>query len=167
MIAYCGYACGRISINEVSTILGVVTQVIKNWFGRVDTWSKYWPPILAKMWATRFLPHLEHVHQQSINNFCSSIFGNLSGDWLQTVINVVLAAFIGDSETDTLPAPSWKWASTESQWFLVLHFRIYTWYLNTSIHRQGVGSIHGQISKEYSHDSFPDSNNRFHSQSCN
>jgi len=30
IIAYCGYACGKMSINGASTILSLVSQVIKN-----------------------------------------------------------------------------------------------------------------------------------------
>jgi len=43
-------------------------------------------------------------------------------DWLQTVINEVLAALIGKTDSETLPAPSWKCASTACQWFLPFHY---------------------------------------------
>jgi len=46
---------------------------------------------------------------------------NLGGDRLQTVIYEVCGAFQGKSESKTLPAPSWKCASTERQQLLALH----------------------------------------------
>jgi len=43
------------------------------------------------------------------------ILGNLSGDWLQPFINEVLAVFWVKNNSNMLPAPSWKWTSTEHQ----------------------------------------------------
>jgi hypothetical protein len=43
--------------------------------------------------------------------------GNLSGDWLQTVINNVLAATLCKSESVTITDPPWKQVLTERQWF--------------------------------------------------
>ena len=49
----------------------------------------------------------------------------MSGNWTEICslycISVVLAAFTGHRDSDTLSAWSWKWASTEHQWFLALH----------------------------------------------
>ena len=67
------------------------------------------------------MPHPENERQQSVDDFWSCIFSNLSGDWLQTFINDLLAAFIGKSGSNMLPAPSWQWVSTEFQQFLVSH----------------------------------------------
>ena len=58
--------------------------------------------------------------QQSINHFGCCILGNLSGDWLRPFLNEVLATFVGKRARDTLPAPFWKWVSTERQRFLVV-----------------------------------------------
>jgi len=43
---------------------------------------------------------------------------NLGGYRLHIVINWLLAAFIGKSESEMLPGPSAKWASTECQQLL-------------------------------------------------
>jgi len=67
------------------------------------------------------VPHSENESQQSVNDFWHCILGNLSGDWLQTSLNEVLAAFRGKNNIYTLPAPSWKCVSMECQHFLVLN----------------------------------------------
>jgi len=46
----------------------------------------------------------QNEHQQSINNFCSCIIGNLHGHWLSPFINAVLAHFIRKTESHTLTA---------------------------------------------------------------
>jgi len=48
------------------------------------------------------------------------IMGNLSDDWLQPFMNEVLAGFQIKNVSIRLPAPFWKWASTERQQFLTL-----------------------------------------------
>jgi len=60
---------------------------------------------LIKKREIHSLPHAENETQQSVNNFWSCIMGNLSGAWLQTFINEVLAALIGKRESHMLPAP--------------------------------------------------------------
>ena len=62
----------------------------------------------------------QNEHQLSVNEFWSSIIGNLLGDQLSPFINGVLAGFIGKSVNLTLPAPFGNWASMEGQQFLVL-----------------------------------------------
>jgi hypothetical protein len=49
------------------------------------------------------------------------MMGNLGGGRLHILINLLLAAFIGKSESEMLPAPSSKSASTECQRLLALH----------------------------------------------
>jgi len=63
----------------------------------------------------------KYERQRSVNNSWSCILGTLVGDWLQIVINEVLAAFLGKIESETFPALSWKWASTECQGLLVMY----------------------------------------------
>jgi len=48
------------------------------------------------------MPHHENERQQSVNDFWSCIMGNLGGDRLHIVINWLLTAFIGKSESETL-----------------------------------------------------------------
>ena len=69
---------------------------------------------------THSLPHHENERHWSVKDIWSRIFGNLSGDWVQTFINEVLATFVGKLACNTLPAPFGKWVSTECQRFLVL-----------------------------------------------
>jgi hypothetical protein len=64
----------------------------------------YWLASNAKTIKTGSLPHPKNESQQSIDNFGSYILDNLSGDWLQTSINEVLATFRGKNNRNTLPA---------------------------------------------------------------
>jgi len=86
------------------------------------------------------------------------------GDWLHTVIKELLAAFIGKTHDDTLPAPSWRWASKMHQWFLVLSLWYYEWWWIINFHTGGVGSLYRQMSRGYSRDSLQESSNLFHLQ---
>jgi len=63
----------------------------------------------------------QNERQQSMNDFWICIVGNLGGDWLRPFLNEVLAVFMGQGESDTLPATFWKWVSTERQLDLALH----------------------------------------------
>jgi hypothetical protein len=58
--------------------------------------------------------------QRSVNDFWSCILGNHTSDKLSLVIKEFLATFIGKTDCNTLPAPWWKWASTERQRFLFI-----------------------------------------------
>jgi len=72
----------------------------------------YWPPLWSKYVDKRSLTHPGNERQCSVNDFRSCILNNQSGHWLQIVITEVLASFICKNRSNTLPAPSWKWAST-------------------------------------------------------
>ena len=78
-------------------------------------------PLCSKYVVKRSMPHPENECQWSVNDFRSCILGTQSGHWLQLVITEVLASFIGESRSDMLPAPSWKWASNERQRLKVSH----------------------------------------------
>jgi len=47
------------SINGASTISVLVSQVIKEWFGRCYTESQYWPHLEAKEATARSPPNLQ------------------------------------------------------------------------------------------------------------
>ena len=55
----------------------------------------YRPHLLVKEKATGSLPHSENQPQQSVNDFWHYIKVHLSGHWLQTFMNEVLATIIG------------------------------------------------------------------------
>jgi hypothetical protein len=80
-----------------------------------------WLLWLSEKRETHCLTHPEHESQQHINDFWSRILGNLSGNWIQTFINVVMAAFKWKRESDTLHAAFWKWASIERQQCVAMH----------------------------------------------
>jgi len=81
---------------------------------RCSFWM-YWLPSWSKKVDKRSLPLPGNERQWRVNDFRSCILHNRSGHWLQIVITEVLASCIGQSRSDTLPAPSWKWASDECQ----------------------------------------------------
>jgi hypothetical protein len=54
------------------------------------------------MWIHRW----QNERQRGVNDFCSFTLDNLGGDRLRLAINEVLAAFIGKTNGETLPAPS-------------------------------------------------------------
>jgi len=80
---------------------------------RCSFWM-YWPPLLSNNVDKRSLTLPGNKRQWSVNDLRSCILSNQSGHWFQRVIIEVLASFGGKSRSDTLPAPSWKWASTIS-----------------------------------------------------
>jgi len=52
-----------------------------------------------------FLPHVDNERQRSVNDDSSCILGNHTADRLQVVIKESLAAFVGKTDCNTLPAP--------------------------------------------------------------
>jgi len=115
------WQCIEMSINGALMIIGLASTVIEMWFGCCYGYPTYWQRLYAKDTATRSLPHSETECQPSVNNCWLSILGNLSGDWLRTSINEVVAAIWGINNSDMLPAPFWNWVSMERQRLLVLH----------------------------------------------
>jgi len=77
--------------------------------------------VIGKEIAIPSLPHREYECQQSNNNSWSCILGNHTANRLQSVIQELLAAIINKTDCITVPAPSWKSASTEHQKFPVMH----------------------------------------------
>jgi hypothetical protein len=55
--------------------------------------------------ASRTLPHHANERQRSVNYFWLCIIGNLSCELLHSVINAVMAAFIGKMVCGTVNAP--------------------------------------------------------------
>jgi gas vesicle protein len=59
--------------------------------------------------------------QQSVNDFgCCILYNPQAVLWQLPIMNV-LAAVMRKRDGDMVTAPVWKWASTERQWFWVLH----------------------------------------------
>jgi len=81
----------------------------------------YWPPYWTKQTETRTLPHPQNEYQWTVSDCWSCILGNLVGERWQTVVNEIFTAFTGKRESDTPPAPSWKWLPMERQWVLAFH----------------------------------------------
>jgi len=115
------YLIMKMSVNGASMIFGHATWVFTPPLGCRQSYRNYRPPLSAIQIAIPSLPHLQNERQLSVNDCWSCILGQLGGDRLQTVINGVLATFIGKKETETLPALTWKWVSTECQRLLAFH----------------------------------------------
>jgi len=106
------------SINVGSTIFRPVSQVIKMWITRCYLYSSYCPSLSAKENALLSLPHHHYERQQIVNDFLPCKSGYYHGNWSSSSIIILLTLFPGKRESDTLPAPSSQWVSTERQWFL-------------------------------------------------
>jgi hypothetical protein len=65
----------------------------------------YWLPLKSERRVKWSLPRPENESQQNVDDFLSCILGSLSGDWMQTFINEIKAAFRSRRESDTLSAP--------------------------------------------------------------
>jgi len=102
------------------------------------------PPSLAKIISKHYLPHLENQLQWSVNDYWSCVPGNHTPDRLQAVIKEWKDAFLGNTDCDTLPAPSWKWASTEPQWLLFVYLRYYGVRQVANSHKRSIGCLYRQ-----------------------
>jgi hypothetical protein len=67
------------------------------------SFSTYWLPWCWKEAYSRTQPHPENEGQQSVNDSCSCIFGNMSGAGLQASFKKDMAAFIGRYIQHILP----------------------------------------------------------------
>jgi hypothetical protein len=96
------------SINEASMIIPLVSAVIEKLVAHCCAEPRYWQPVKGKYQTMQSLPHSENECQQTMNDFWLFILSNLCGDWLQPSINELLAAFRGQKNRNTLPAPAWE-----------------------------------------------------------
>jgi len=87
--------------------------------------------------------------QQSVNNIWFCIIGNLSYELLHTVINGVLAGFIGKKVSGTFTAPFSKCGSTERQRYLAMHPGLSEWQCLAIIHILCTGCLFSQNSAGY------------------
>jgi len=63
------------------------------------------PPLSLKTRDTCSVPHPEHDSHRRVKDFWSCFISNLGGDWMQTIINEVLAVFQTKRDSNTLLAP--------------------------------------------------------------
>jgi hypothetical protein len=82
--------------------------------------------------------------QQSVNDFGYCILYNPRALLWQIFIMIVLAAVLSKSDRDTVIAPLWKWASTERQWFCVLHLEYSNGCATVFMHNRSFGSLYRQ-----------------------
>jgi hypothetical protein len=65
----------------------------------------YWLLFVAKEIATRSPPHSYHEPQRSVNDLLSCRYGNSQVTWSLLCITDVLAASIGNSDSNTVTGP--------------------------------------------------------------
>jgi len=111
----------NVSINRASLIHSLSHSAIKWLHSHILTKWMYWRFFCLKGQVRRSLPYPRNERQWSVNNFLSCIMDIPNAGRLLSLMNRVLAAFLGKSDRDDIATISWKWASTECQWFLVLH----------------------------------------------
>jgi hypothetical protein len=82
--------------------------------------------------------------QQSVNDFECCILCNSIALLRHILIIKVLAAVMRKRDRDMVPAPVWKWASTEHQQFCVLHLVQSKGCATAFTHNQHIGSLYWQ-----------------------
>jgi len=63
------------------------------------------PPLSLKTRNASSMPHPEHDSHRRVHDVSSCFMSNLGGDWMQTIINEVLAVFQAKRDSNTCPAP--------------------------------------------------------------
>jgi len=121
MVPDCGYACGKMSINGVSTMSGLASLWLCMAIGRRDSAMIYRLHLYAKQKAMRWMLESETERQQSVHNFRSRQSGNWSATQQFSCVLTVLVTFICQKQCYTLPACAWKSAPMERQQFLALY----------------------------------------------
>jgi hypothetical protein len=82
--------------------------------------------------------------QQSVNNLgCCILYDSRAVLRHLPIINI-LATFVHKTESDTVTAPIWKWASTEHQRFWVLHLVSPRGCSMAVIHNRSIGRLSRQ-----------------------
>jgi len=110
----------KMSVNRASTIDVHVSEVIDQRLCRCNPYWNYWLSWRSKPPCTTSLLSPKNECQRSINDIGSCNSGNWRVAWSFLYISTVLAAFIDQLQSDTLPAWSWKWASIECQQLFVM-----------------------------------------------
>ena len=98
------------------TVNCTILTLVYHWL-----FEMYWLPVYSKRGETPFQHNSKTERQQSVNDFKSCKSSNWNVIWSMLAKIDILAAFIGNKQCCTLPAPFWKRPSTECQQYLVLH----------------------------------------------
>jgi len=82
--------------------------------------------------------------QRCVNNLNSSIFNNQTAVRQHSASIDMLAAFMGKTASDDIATTFWKCASTEQQWFLVLHLGYSMGIATALTTKYSISCLHGQ-----------------------
>ena len=96
-------------------------------------------------------PHHANERQWSVNDFKFCIVGILCCELLHTVINSILASFIGKKVCCMVTAPFWKWVTMEHQQFLVLQHWYSELWIVAHCYKRHIGSLYRQKGMRYGH----------------
>jgi len=113
----------KISFTRVWMMFGVASRVIHVLICDSKSSMLNWGPFLLKQCVRCSLLHHDNQRQWRVNNFLSSKSGNYTVIWEWLNITDALGACISETESDTVTAPFWQWASTKGQWCVALHLR--------------------------------------------
>ena len=86
-------------------IFGLVSKLIGKRFAPCYAQQTYWQPVYVKQKVAQQQPHSENECQRSVNNFWTCKQRNWEVICLLLSIINLLAAFIAETENDTVTAP--------------------------------------------------------------
>jgi len=93
----------------------------------------------------------QNERQRSVNDLWYCKYGNYTVIWSLLCITEVLAAVIGNRDSNTVTAPYREWASTEPQWFVVFQVRYLHSDLVTVRHNRSIASFYMQKRQQQGH----------------
>jgi hypothetical protein len=96
------------------------------------------------MVVATFLLYPKIEHQQSVNDSTPCILENAWAVQRRDPIIALLAAFLGKNSCNNITIVTWKYASTERQWLLALHYWKYYGCAATLKHNQIISCLSRQ-----------------------
>jgi len=138
---YCHYPFLEISVNWALSIYSFPSYIIYVLISGNNSYTMYWQSFQAQQYLMSVLPHHENESQQSIIDLYCFKSGNQNVIWLWLNIMNVMAAFIGNRDSDMVIAPSWESVSEERQSFLALYHRLSKRQLVADIHQWGISRL--------------------------
>ena len=132
------------SLNRVSKIFGFASCIIQGLCNDTYPYSMYRLPFNRKMLAKTSQLSPKNERQWSVNNFWSCILHNPRAVQQSLSIMKVLDTCIGKNAKHEISTTFEKWASTESQQFLVLHLAYWKGCVSALIRNWSIGCLYRQ-----------------------
>jgi len=106
---------------------------------KVKSWWKEWLTAADAEWTI-----CSNERERSVNDLWSCKYANSPVTWSLLFVTNILAAFVGERDSNTVTTPSLEWVSTEGQQFLAWHFAQFMFRLVADIHFADIGSLYWQ-----------------------